>query len=487
MALGIITPDLDSIFKSVKSPLVVNDLPYITDDDKKAFNNIVLTVYESDVLSSIPHCACGEKRYGYNLGVICKTCNTPVEFLTESEIDLRTWIRVPEGFDGFILPSIWNRISRVLVSRGFNVLEWMVNPRLKIPKNLSKDAVDRITTLERLNWPRGLNEFIGNFDTFLEVLPSLVKKDVSGLIEYLKRFRHRLFPKYLALPTKAMLILENTQVGSFADNGLISEAMDAARTAVSIEQPRSRPLTYGQVETRVLNIMKHLTNYYTTILKDGLKGKNGWLRGQLFKSRSHFCYRGVIVSLHGAHDYEEIRYPWAQSLEINKIHIVSKLMHRGWSSLDAYSLVESSGNIYNELIAEILEELTAEAPRVEKVTSLNDGYLLQTGMFASEQRNPSLSRGSALLTRPAHAKTDPLDKTKAISVMSLRSLNADFDGDETNSGTMISPDIYETGKYLAPHYCIHDNSRIGRLSSIMKLPDVDVNVLANFINDSQPT
>jgi hypothetical protein len=63
-------------------PLVVNDLPSITEDDKKRINQIISTEYkDTDLFSNEPSCECGEVKSGYNLGLVCRNCNTSVSEL----------------------------------------------------------------------------------------------------------------------------------------------------------------------------------------------------------------------------------------------------------------------------------------------------------------------------------------------------------------------------------------------------------------------
>jgi len=431
MSSSLYIPDFDEAFRKTISPTIVNDLPNITTEERAAFNAVILTSYETDILSNVPTCGCGLLQSGHNLYTTCPRCKTKVLHPTEGEIDLRTWIKIPEGQIGFISPIIWAQLTNKLNKKGYNILEWMTSSRTKPPKKLSSITAKRIAYLESINWPRGLNNFILNFDIFInEVLPAFTKNKDQTYYAYLRAIKDKIFPKHLPLPTKAMIIVENTQVGTFADNASILGAIDAARTISYISAPRTKPLSFYQVEAKVVDVIMNLVDYYTVTMRTTFCTKNGWLRGQVFCSRSHFCLRGVITSISEPHSYEELHIPWAQAVEIFKIHLISKLINqRGFDYISAYSLVESTGNVYNPLIDELFQELIAEAPEIERAGKYYDTDLPKTGIKCILQRNPSLHRLSAQLLAITKIKTDLTDKTISLSILAVKGPNADFDGD----------------------------------------------------------
>lgn len=489
-------PNFNDLFERTISPIIINDIPYITLEDKKNFNDLILTTYETDVLSNIPTCSCGALQNGYNLGKLCEGpdgslekahltgCNTIVNYPAEGDIDLRTWLRAPDGMDGFIIPEVWAKLTRLMNKSGYNLLNWLTLSKDRPPRNITKDTAKRIEYLESINWPRGLNEFIRNFDAFIDILPILVKNDITDDCRLLRQVKHLAFPKYLPMPTKAMLIIENTHSGSYADNEAIYGAIDAARTIATLSTPKIKPLTPLQIEARTVRVINSLVNYHVAVINTSFLQKKGWFRGQLFSSRSHFCSRGVITSISIPHSYEEIHVPWAQGIELLKIHIVSKLRKRGYTKRYAYGLVESSGNMYNRLIDEIIQELIAEGPKIERIMPnvVDFVTLPTTGIACIFQRNPSLHRLSAQMFYITKVKTDLSDKTIGLSVLCTRGPNSDFDGDEMNLFLLMDEHIYEAGKMLRSHHGIFDSTHLGELSNVINLPDVNASVVANYLN-----
>ena len=416
-------PDFNELFEQTIAPVIINNIPYVTEDDKILFNSIIMTTYETDVLSNVPTCRCGNLTMGYRLNDTCEICNTVVAIPAEGVIDLRTWIRIPDEIQGFILPLVWTQLTSILSPKGYNIMTWLTSTTSRVPKTISIKTRKKIEYLISIQWPRGLNNFISNWDNFLSILPIVAPKGGVMYQEHFRKIAHyKIFPKYLPMPTKALLVLENTQVGSFADLS-IAFAIDAAKTIAHISTERDVPYNAIQTETKIVSVITNLVRYYLGTIKDNFCSKRGWLRSHLFCSKSHFCLRAVITSITVPHHYQEIWIPWAQGLEILKVHIVSILMREGFSERSANTFIECHSNIYNADIDRIIKRLIHEA---------HGGipFLPNTGGIGNIlQRNPSLGRASAQLLYISRVKTNLTDRTLSLSPLVLKGFNADFDGD----------------------------------------------------------
>ena len=171
MGLHFSLPDFENIFNSLSNKILLNDVPYVTVEEREIFNSLLETKIDTDVLSSIPVCECGKLEFGYNEGRTCPKCGTLVRVPNENTIDTRVWIRVPDGVHGFICPFVWTKLSQLIAARGYNVLIWAVDPKLEVPiKGLTKLTRDRIELLNQKGWVRSLNYFIENWETFFEII-----------------------------------------------------------------------------------------------------------------------------------------------------------------------------------------------------------------------------------------------------------------------------------------------------------------------------
>lgn len=401
--------DLDATMLDSKTKItILNDMPAETEDDRKAIDNLILTTYDNtDILSTIPTCQCGETTMGYNLGKVCSICNTPVDRPVETPISANVWMRVPKKVDGYIAPVTWIMLTKALSTSGYNLMEWITNPLSRPPTNVSRAVLKKIQILESYKWKRGMNSFIRNFDYFLEILPALKISNEKEIITWLNANRVNLFPKHLPMPTKALLVLENTAVGSFADLP-ITGAVDAARTLVSVTKSNNN-YTQAYIERKVVSIIKNLSNYLWDTINHSFNRKRGWIRGQLFRSRSHFCMRGVITSLSDPHRYDELHIPWAQGLEMLKFHLISKLIRRNFNITEAFNIVEANGKVYVPLLDELMCELIEECDDI--------------GIPCLFQRNPTLTRTSAQQLFISKVKTNVEDSTINFSVLCTKGPN----------------------------------------------------------------
>lgn len=500
MAKQVFLSDLDEIFRKTKFPIIVNELPYITKEDRVAFNNILMTQFDSDVLNNVPTCVCGALTGGSEKNKdVCPKCNTQVTLPSEVDIDLSTWIRVPDGIDCFMLPFIYKKLSRIMNRTGFNIIDWLIDPSLIPPSNTSKETRKRLKVFEDTGYERNINSFRINFDKILDTFNVMTKYKREEFFNFLKQNKKLVFPKYLALPSKAMIIIENTHVGSFADTDTITGAIEAARTIASICSPRLRPYSKKQIYVKVASIISNISKYYFNTIKGPFCEKKGYIRGQIFSSRGLFCMRAVITSSYKPHCYATVKVPWAQGVEIFKVHLVSKLFHRGMNPNEAYAYVESIGNQYDPTIHELLKEIIAEGYPIQYI--LNNDLMLDlytafgyhgesldqfrmpvNGFPSVMQRNPSLDRLSGQFFYIDEVKSDIKDKTISLSPLGLKGFNADFDGDEMHLFLIMLDELVAQAKMASPHYGIHDSTHLGKLRNVSNLPETTVASIYNFLN-----
>lgn len=406
--------DFDKLFHSTRShKVVINDMPIETEEDRMRLDNLIMTTYENtDVLSPVPACGCGALTGGWRLGRQCPECNTVVERPAETSVEHNVWLRAPEGVKGFISPHIWVTLSTKLSSSRYNLMEWLTNPGSIPPQRLPATTKNRIAQLQAMNWPRGLNNFIDNYDAFIDLLPKLGIRNAAELQKKLRICRDNTFSLYLPMPTKLLLVMENTNRGSFADLP-ITGAIDAAKTIASLSREGNKRST-DYLERKTVGVIKNISMYYHRTGVTTLRRKRGWFRGQLFSTRVNFSFRSVITSINEPAHYEELHIPWSIGMEVFKYHLINRLKKRGYPVREAFDLVEGHGNQYHPLLAELVDEIIKDTP---------DGRL-----HCLFQRNPSLLRNSAQDLPIAKVKKDLSDNTISMPRLALNGPNADFDG-----------------------------------------------------------
>jgi hypothetical protein len=378
------------------------------------------------------------------------------------------WLAAPEGVDCLINPVAWVIMSKRLTFNGENLLEWMCNPLYKAK---TSTVPDKLRKLKTLNIERGLNSFHRNFDAIIDTL--FKNKMIQGGSEEQQDFRafieinrDKIFSKYVPIPSKVAFIMETTATGVYADTSM-TPAIDAIRTLSGIETTVA-PHNLRVRQGRAVQAVNKLGEYYQTFFSDQLGSKPGWFRKHVFGSRLHFSFRAVISSLTDNHEADELHLPWSMSVALFEAHLSSKLIKRGFTPNEVIKHLHEHTSTYDPLIDELFKEIIAEGP---------DGSI--PVIF---QRNPSLTRGSAQQLRVTKVKTDPEINTVSLSVLVLKALNADFDGDALNGILILDLVTLEKISRLQPYLYALDLGKPRTLSRHIGLPPPVITTIANWLH-----
>ena len=456
------------ISSSETQPIIVNDLATATEDDKRLLDSLISVRYDNtDLFSNEPSCECGVTRGGYNLGVSCKNCLTPVRELFDQSLKPLVWMRSPTGVEPLINPMVWTMLTEKFTKSNFNLIEWLCNTDYQ--PNVNRPA--EVDEMLELGVVRGYNNFVQNFDTYVDILFSLKhfrpkKGQESELRDLLMKQRDCVFSQYLPLPNKSLMIIENTQVGVFVDP-IIVGAIDAIRTISSIDAPLSN-FTVRQKENRTAKTLSMLADFYYRVYHEILASKNGIFRKHVFGTRNHFSARAVISSNTKAHKYDELEIAWGQGVTLLKMHLTNKMLRRGYTPNQCTALLQEYTVKYHPLLDELFHELIAESPGGR-------------GLACTFGRNPSLTRASAQKMFITKVKTDPNDPTITLSILSVKGFNADFDGDQMNlvlANDNITADALND---LAPHKNSLSLNKLKALTGASSIPKPCASTMANWL------
>lgn len=468
--------DHDQVFHSLKTqPIIANHLDIDSLQGKEQLNQRLYNKYEGDSLNVLPSCDCGELQGGYNVGITCTICNTVCMPNMDKPLESMIWFQAPPGVRALINPAAWIILAKAMTTSGFNLLEWFCNPLYKAPNRPTNQLALCLrkleTYMERSSISRGLNSFYDNFDqlmTFAFGLKYLIKTGGprrDDLQRWIDQNRNKLFSQYLPMPSKVGFVVESTGAGIFVDK-TITLAIDALRTIISIENS-TMPLSSAKKQLRVVQSIAKLAEYYTSFINDSLGKKPGIFRRHVFGGRTHFSARAVITSISDNHAYDELHIPWSLALQLLRVHLVNKLLKRGYTPVQLEYMFVEFALRYHPVFDELFQELIREAPR--------------KGIPVTFGRNPTLARGSIQLFFVTKVKTDPTDNTIGISVMCLKGPNADFDGDEMNLMLVLDETMYQRLSRLAPHLYALDLGEPRRISSNLQLPGPVVSTIANWM------
>jgi hypothetical protein len=369
----------DDLFnESTVTPIVVNDISTVTETERDYVDNLISTRTESELMSNEPSCECGKLKSGYNLGLVCSNCKTPVKELFDQELQTLIWMRSPVGVEKLINPMVLIQLSAKFTKAKFNIIEWLCNTDYRSAYNRPIE----LDQLLNLGVQRGYNNFVKNFDQYIEILFSLKHfRPKKGVREYLQEHllqnRSCCLSWHLPLPNKSLLVIEDTEVGIFVDP-IVVGAVDAIRTITGIDT-KLCTFTQKQRENRTAKTLFILADFCNNVYEDIMASKGGLFRKHIFGSRNYFSARAVISSNTVAHEYDELHISWGVGVTMFKIHLTNKLLKLGFNPTNAAALLQEMTCKYNELIDKLFQELIDESP--------------DKCIYCLFSRNPSLVRG----------------------------------------------------------------------------------------------
>lgn len=449
---------------------MVNDFDVTSNDERERLRQMIYTNYEGDSLKILPQCQCGAITGEYNVGVVCPDCKVVVMAVTERPLESFLWIRPLDGVEAMINPIVWTILSERMTHQNVNLLRWLCDPTMVLPPNAVKLPKSVHT------WPleRGINAFYNNFETYIDALLDSdiikgTKLQKRRLREFLAKWRHAIFTRYLPIPSSLNFITERTVTSTYVDTTM-TDAIDAV-WMISAAEHSTKPLSLKQRISRVVKANMLLANYYEKFIASVLVGKKGTFRKHVFGSRLHFTARAVIDSLSDNHVYDEIHIPWSLATMLLKIHLSSKLIKRGFTPNQSNQLLHEHAVKYNPLIDELFQELIREAPSGGIPVFLN--------------RNPSLVRGSIQTLRITKVKTDPKINSISLSVLVLKAYNADFDGDALNLSLILDEKMHKAAERLAPHLGVLDLKSPRTTSNNIMIPAPVISTISNWVHEGR--
>jgi len=353
---------LDTYFMTTTgSKIIINDLDPYSVDDLDTINNSLMTVYDSDVISTIPKCDCGELEGKYLLGKECLSCGTKVTDPLD-QLDPILWMQAIDKNMRFMNPHYWLMLRNIISSK-IDGLRWLsdtsYNPPVEIPPFLY-EIKDMIGDRNYANLIDNLGKVLSYLKQTSKFRRTEKEKELDFLLLEYETNRGNLFNNYMPIVNKKLFVMEVTTKGKFT-NLTVSDMIDLVMVWVKAANnptntPRKLSNTMGSVQSKLASLYE---TYYNTYIAT----KVGIFRKHVFSFRSHFTFRGVIASIPGKCSYDEVHVPWTIGVTAFRPHILNKLVkQRGYTYKKAKALLYKAVNIYDQDISECLDELIEEAP-----------------------------------------------------------------------------------------------------------------------------
>lgn len=471
--------NLDEAFHQLASPpIIINDLMNSTDQEKEIIRNLIHVRYSSDLISVMPSCQCGEKKGEYAVGEWCKLCQTPVKPVIEESIEPIVWFRAPEGVATpenpkvLLNPMVYIMLKKRLKKNGdFNVLQWLCDTSYRSP--VRQPAV--IDELIALNVPRGYYHFVQNFDELLRLLLNLKayrlprRTPRDYLLDLIEEQRDCVFSQYLPLPNRSLLVVEKATTAVYIDPNhtlAINIIQSIAGIDVGIFKRSQR-----EKENLTARTLGKMADVYEQFNIDYLSKKPGLIRKHLFGSRSHLSFRSVITSITKPHNHQHIEIPWSTAISVFRHHLVNKMLKRGYKHNEIIGYLYSKMETYDELLDQLFDELIQESPN--------------QAIPCIMQRNPSMLSGSAQLMGISKVKKIPSDRSVGISILCVKPMNADFDGDSINFMLAVDEKLAKKWETLLPHTNAMLLDRPRKLSNYIELPAPVTATISSWANSEE--
>lgn len=377
----------DEMFRNSRiAPVIINDLPMVTEEDRANNNARIYHEYTNDVFNTTPSCDCGHTRKEYLIGVTCPKCNTVVQSILERDLEPQMWMRTPIGVRRFINPMVWILLRDFFKEGTFDVLQYITNTDYR-PKKLP----DIVMQLQNAGIKQGYNNFIDNFDQILNTLLDMPrynkgdkKEKREALLETLNRYKHCIFSNHIPVINKNLMIIENKSMGRYVDH-TIPMAVNAMRLLLGIDTGASRlGARHGESqgvnlrarENRTAKMLVMMCEFFIEYFKTNVASKPGLARKHLCSTLTNWSVRSVITSLTKPHKYDELHIPWGAAVGVFRIHLFNRLTRLGYRPNQVFGMLSSAVDRYSPLLDKIFRQMIEDSP--------------EKGIPVSFCRNPSL-------------------------------------------------------------------------------------------------
>ena len=459
--------DMDAYFKSTShNKIILNDLDDFSVDDIEEVNNALMTVYDTDTISTVSRCECGELKGNYVKGVICNFCGTEVSDPMKNK-DPDIWLKVIREDIKFINPEYWLMLKNIL-NKKIDYLRWLSDTSYNPPVTLHPFARG---ALDAIGGERSYVALVNNMESLLIYLMNNSKfskgshyNSLRILLDLWRSEKGVILSSYLPIVNKKLFVFEKTTKGKFT-NLTVSDMIDLVMSWIKIANMTK--LTDKKLSSAMSSTISKISEVFSKYIKTYIATKVGALRKHVYSARSHFTFRGVITSIPGRHNYDEIHIPWSIGVTAFRPHIINKLIKKGVVYKEASQMLYAAVNKYIPILDEILKELIAEAPNGK--------------LYILEQRNPSLLQGSALLKYIGKFKTDPNDRTISTSPLTVKPMNADYDGDALNYTILLDNELAKEFMNFEAHYSIPSLDKIYSISGNLTLLTPATTIVSNYL------
>lgn len=379
-------------------------------------------------LNFIATCKCGQLKGNYNIGRICPRCKSEVRTAFADEINIHSWLEIPESLPPFLHPAAYRILDKWAgaAKRKVPLLDSIMNVELDLPEPYA-------TAFGR----GGMWFFYQNFDDIINFIAAqrrgVKARDNDKVMKFIHTYRDRLFTRHIPILDQSLHILTHSGSMTYNDESSKHILTTAIELSNTIHQQRHQPtMNKYFLEQHIYSTYKSWLNYTDSVLKDKIQGKTGFIRKCILGARLHSSARGVITPIVRPHMADEIELPWRMVVGLYKLEIINRLRVRfGFDANTALDYwVQAQTGLQDDEPNPIVKQRVLN--KINTVKTVIDELLAECpykGFPVTMGRNPTLRQGAIQLWFCVHYKTDWHDDTIGMAPESITAPNADFDGD----------------------------------------------------------
>lgn len=449
-------PSLDEKLHNLKNePIFLDSIDTTTLEGRRIKNNFLYAKYNDGIIDVAMSCDCGALKTNQYHGKRCSYCNTVVQSRVDRIFEPRLWYRKPNGIEKLFNPIAWIMLGTNLSIGNFNIIAYFCDRT----RDLAIRDESSGKYIEQLPFERGYNNFILNYEEIINALivPKIISSKKKRLMfqEWFNRYKDFLFTDCIPLPNRDFVVMEQTGNARYSHSTNVS-AIDAINT-LDLVNKSIYSANGARTEKRLVMFYEQITEYYNVTLSKFIGTKHGIMRKNIFGEYQAWTGRCVMTSICGPHAYDEVELPWAMSLRLFRVHLHGMLMKRyDLSPNEIEEKLQRAVTYIDPIISELLDELIE--------TAYQGSCCIILG------RNPTIYKGNILRLRCRTIKRDVNDMTLGVSILVVRLMNGDFDGDEGNITLCVDNKMTDSVNAFGPHTNILEESSCWKVSKNIGLP-----------------
>lgn len=370
-------------------------------------------------------CECGKYIGKCYDGIVCDNCNTVVEY-EEADLTKMGWIIIDQPDFSIINPIYYLKLESALGK--FDGSEYVIARIIK--GKFTSDLNDAYDDKDRMNLDkhpfsrRGLIWFREHFKEVLEYYYKGGKTTKAALIEELMDDADKVFSHCIPAYTSVMRMetpgKKGDKVFKVKINTLLQSIIKVSNKINEMgERSKMTDEEFCTVERFLEQIQNDLSEIFTEEFS-ALTGKHGEILGKVIGGRYNFSSRNIIIAGSGSLKANEMEFNYSTFLELFRPELEN--MYR---------------KLYGVTPREAENKWNRAKTRVDP-----DFYALMNAMINDPDsaacihiminRNPSINYGAFVTLKIVRVKPSLEDKTLTINTRIIKTLNADFDGDQIN-------------------------------------------------------